>query len=196
MSDMVQRVVRLIEAVSSLKCCMAPKTSYAMGMRVSEVTGVEVRNIDGGPWSFASKPARTVMLCCRRSCSASCAPIGSFRGRNGFYSPVRDPDTAINTTVLHDACQSPYAAAGIDKKVSVPTLRHASFRMGYRYSYVRALLGHNNLSMTAGHKRVATTTITACVGGARYSPPPAGHFARCRLVATALDLPAERPFLR
>ena len=41
-------VVRFLEAVSSLKCSVALTTAYATGMRVSEVVGVEVRNIDSG----------------------------------------------------------------------------------------------------------------------------------------------------
>ena len=41
-------VVRFLEAVSSLKCRVALTTAYATGKRVSEVVGVEVRNIDSG----------------------------------------------------------------------------------------------------------------------------------------------------
>ena len=41
-------VVRFLEAVSSLKCRVALTTAYATGLRVSEVVGVEVRNIDSG----------------------------------------------------------------------------------------------------------------------------------------------------
>ena len=37
-------IVRFLEAVSSLKCRVALTTAYATGMRVSEVTGVEVRS--------------------------------------------------------------------------------------------------------------------------------------------------------
>jgi integrase len=42
-----------------------------------------------------------------------------------FLFPGRDPGTAVNVTVLHAACRSAYAAAGIAKKVSVHTLRHS-----------------------------------------------------------------------
>lgn len=41
-------VVRFLEAVSSLKCRVALTCAYATGLRVSEVVGVEVRNIDSG----------------------------------------------------------------------------------------------------------------------------------------------------
>ena len=42
-----------------------------------------------------------------------------------FKQPGRDPDTAIDPTVLHAACRSARAATGISKHVTVHTLRHS-----------------------------------------------------------------------
>ena len=41
-----------------------------------------------------------------------------------FLFPGRTSDTPIDTTVLHAACRSATAAAGLDKRVSVHVLRH------------------------------------------------------------------------
>jgi integrase len=41
-----------------------------------------------------------------------------------FLFPGRASDTPIDTTVLHAACRSATAAAGLDKRVSVHVLRH------------------------------------------------------------------------
>ena len=161
-------VVRFLEAVSSLKCRVALTTAYATGMRVSEVVGVEVRNIDSDRRVTRIEHGkggkdRYVML--------SAQLLGILRAYwkltrpRRFLFPGRDPDTAINVTVLHAACRSAHAAAGLDKKVSVHTLRHsfATHLLEQRTDIriIQALLGHNNLSTTARHTRVAMTTVAA-----------------------------------
>ncbi len=159
-------VVRFLEAVSSLKCRVALTTAYATGLRVSEVVGVEVRNIDSGRMVIRVENGkggkdRYVML--------SAQLLGILRGYwkltrpQRFLFPGRDPDTAVNVTVLHAACRSAYAAAGIAKKVSVHTLRHSFathlLEQGTDIRIIQALLGHNNLSTTARYTRVAVHTI-------------------------------------
>lgn len=159
-------VVRFLEAVSSLKCRVALTCAYATGLRVSEVVGVEVRNIDSGRMVIRIENGkggkdRYVML--------SVQLLGILRAYwkltrpQRFLFPGRDPDTAINVTVLHAACRSAYAAAGIAKKVSVHTLRHSFathlLEQGTDIRIIQALLGHNNLSTTARYTRVAVHTI-------------------------------------
>jgi site-specific recombinase XerD len=159
-------VVRFLEAVPSLKCRVALTTAYATGMRVSEVVAVEVRNIDSGRMVIKIEHGkggkdRYVML--------SAQLLGILRAYwkltrpQRFLFPGRDPDTAVNVTVLHAACRSAYAAAGIAKKVSVHTLRHSFathlLEQGTDIRIIQALLGHNNLSTTARYTRVAVHTI-------------------------------------
>jgi site-specific recombinase XerD len=159
-------VVRFLEAVSSLKCRVALTTAYATGLRVSEVVGVEVRNIDSGRMVIRIENGkggkdRYVML--------STQLLGILRAYwrltrpQRFLFPGRAPDTAVNVTVLHGACRSAYAAAGIAKKVSVHTLRHSFathlLEQGTDIRIIQALLGHNNLSTTARYTRVAAHTI-------------------------------------
>ena len=161
-------VVRFLEAVSSLKCRVALTTAYATGMRVSEVVGVEARNIDSDRGVIRVEHGkggkdRYVML--------SAQLLGILRAYwkltrpQRFLFPGRDPDTAINVTVLHAACRSAHAAAGLDKKVSVHTLRHSFathlLEQGTDIRIIQALLGHNNLSTTARYTRVSTTTVAA-----------------------------------
>ncbi len=161
-------VVRFLEAVPSLKCRVALTAAYATGMRVSEVVAVEVRNIDSGRMVIRIEHGkggkdRYVML--------SVQLLGILRAYwkltrpHRFLFPGRDPDTAVNVTVLHAACRSAYAAAGIAKKVSVHTLRHSFathlLEQGTDIRIIQALLGHNNLSTTARYTRVAAHTIGA-----------------------------------
>ena len=43
----------------------------------------------------------------------------------GWLFPGRDPNRPIDVQVLYSACRSAPAAAGIDKRVTVHTLRHS-----------------------------------------------------------------------
>ena len=161
-----EEVVRFLEAVPSLKSRVALTTAYATGMRVSEVVAVEVRNIDSDRKVIRIEHGkgakdRYVML--------SEQLVGILRGYwvlvrpKRFMFPGRDADTAIDVTVLHAACRSARAAAGIGKHVTVHTLRHSFathlLEQGTDIRIIQVLLGHAHLSTTARYTRVATHTI-------------------------------------
>ncbi len=123
-----EEVTRFLEAVPSLKARVALTTAYATGMRVSEVAAVEIRNIDSGRMVIRIEHGkgakdRYVML--------SGQLLGILRAYwvlarpKRFLFPGRDENAPVNVTVLHAACRSARAAAGIGKRVSVHTLRHS-----------------------------------------------------------------------
>jgi site-specific recombinase XerD len=98
-----------------------------------------------------------------------------------FLFPGRDEDRSINPTVLYAACRSATKAAGLDKRVTLHTLRHSFathlLENGTDIRIIQVLLGHNNLSSTARYTQVATHTIRAT-----QSP-----FDRLKLVVTPPD---------
>jgi integrase/recombinase XerD len=159
-------VVRFLESVSSLKARVALTTAYAAGLRVSEVAALKVRDIDSGRMVMRIEHGkagkeRYVML------SAPLLVILRSYWRltrpSLYLFPGRTSDKPIEPTVLHAACRSAAAAAGLDKRVSVHVLRHSFathlLESGVDIRIIQVLLGHENLSTTARYTRVSTRLI-------------------------------------
>jgi len=159
-------VVRFLEAVAGLKHRAALTTAYAAGLRVSEVVSLKVANIDSSRMVIRIEQGkgakdRYVML--------SPQLLGILRSYWQLTRPVhwlfpgRDADHPLHPTALHGACRSAQAAAGLDKRVTVHTLRHSFathlLESGADIRIIQALLGHNNLQTTARYTQVATSTI-------------------------------------
>ena len=161
-------IVRFLEAVSSLKSRVALTTAYAAGLRVSEVVALKLRDIDSDRRVIRIENGkggkeRYVML--------SAPLLGILRSYwrlahpSLYLFPGRTENKPIEQTVLHAACRSAAAAAGLDKRVSVHVLRHSFathlLESGADIRVIQVLLGHENLSTTARYTRVSTGLIAA-----------------------------------
>ncbi|MFW5881171.1 MAG: tyrosine-type recombinase/integrase, partial [Roseicyclus sp.] len=160
-------VVRFLEAVASLKARAALTAAYASGLRVSEVTGLRVADIDSGRMMIRIERGkggkqRYVML------SAQLLSILRTYWRlarpGHWLFPGRDADRPIDPATLHAACRSARAAAGIDKKVTVHILRHSFathlLESGVDIRVIQVLLGHAHLSTTARYTHVSQGLIS------------------------------------
>lgn len=159
-------IVRFLEAIPSLKTRAALTTAYAAGLRASETVSLKVGNIDSERGVISVEHGkggkdRTVML--------SGQLLGILRtywklARPQFWLfPGRDETMPISVQVLHSACRSARTAAGIDKRVTVHTLRHSFathlLESGTDIRIIQVLLGHNNLSTTARYTKVSNRLI-------------------------------------
>src|SRR6476659_4043869 len=159
-------VVRFLEAVPSLKCRAALTTPYAAGLRASEVTSLKVANVDSSRMVIRIEQGkggkdRYVML--------SAQLLGILRTYwrlarpQHWLFPGRDETKPIDVQVLHAACRSACAAAGLAKHVTVHTLRHSFathlLEAGTDIRIIQVLLGHANLSSTARYTRVSNGLI-------------------------------------
>jgi integrase/recombinase XerD len=159
-------VVRFLESVSSLKARVALTTAYAAGLRVSEVAALKVCDIDSGRMVMRIEHGKGGK---ERYGMLSAPLLGILRSywrltRPPLYLfPGRTSDKPIEPTVLHAACRSAAAAAGLDKRVSVHVLRHSFathlLESGVDIRIIQVLLGHENLSTTARYTRVSTQLI-------------------------------------
>jgi site-specific recombinase XerD len=159
-------VVRFLEAVPSLKTRTALTTAYAAGLRASEAVSLKVGDIDSERGVIRVEHGkggkdRYVML------SAQLLRILRVYWRlarpKEWLFPGRDGAGPIDVQVLHSACRSARAAAGIDKRVTVHTLRHSFathlLENGTDIRIIQVLLGHNNLSSTARYTKVSNGLI-------------------------------------
>ena len=160
-------VVRFLEAVPSLKSRTALTTAYAAGLRVSEVVLLKIADIDSQRMVIRVEQGkggkdRYVML------SPQLLRILRTYWRlarpKRWLFPGRDDERPLVPNVLHAACRSACAAAGLSKQVTVHTLRHSFathlLESGADMRIIQVLLGHASLSTTARYTRVATKTIS------------------------------------
>lgn len=157
----MDEVVRFLEAVPSLKSRTALTTAYATGLRASEVTGLKITDIDSGRKVIRVEHGkggkdRYVML--------SPQLLGILRTYwrlarpTSWLFPGRAESRPIDRQVLYAACRSACTAAGLDKHVTVHTLRHSFathlLGAGADLRSIQELLGHASLSTTQKYTAV------------------------------------------
>jgi site-specific recombinase XerD len=159
-------VVRFLEAVPSLKTRAALTTAYAAGLRATEAVGIRLADVDAGRMVIRVEHGkggkdRYVML--------SVQLLGILRTYwrlarpTHWLFPGRDESKPIDVQVLHAACRSACAAAGLAKRVTVHTLRHSFathlLESGTDIRIIQVLLGHSNLSSTARYTQASNGLI-------------------------------------
>jgi site-specific recombinase XerD len=173
-------VVRFLEAVPSLKTRAALTTAYAAGLRASEAVGLKVGDVDSGRMVIRVEHGkggkdRYVML--------SAQLLGILRTYwrlarpQHWLFPGRNATKPIDVQVLHAACRSACAAAGLAKHATVHTLRHSFathlLEQDTDIRVIQVLLGHKKLDTTAVYTRVALKTIREVESPlALLAPPP------------------------
>jgi site-specific recombinase XerD len=82
---------------------------------------------------------------------------------HGWLFPGQDPLNPLSTRQLNRACHAAAEAAGIAKRVSLHSLRHAFathlLENKQDIRVIQVLLGHKKLETTALYAQVATRTL-------------------------------------
>jgi integrase/recombinase XerD len=159
-------VVRFLKAVTDLKMRTAFITIYAAGLRVSEAVKLTAHDIDSERMVIAIRQTkgrkdRYVML------SEQLLDILRDYWKRAHLQhllfPGPDRSRPITTRSVERACRKAAEAAGLDKSITVHTLRHSFathlLEQGVDIHVIQDLLGHRNIASTTRYARVAINTI-------------------------------------
>jgi site-specific recombinase XerD len=145
-----EEITRFLRAVPGLRSRAALTAAYGTGLRVSEVAALKVGDIDSSRMVIRVEQGK------------------GGKDRYVMLSPpllaiLRDKDRPVSTATLQAACRVAAREAGLDKPVTVHTLRHSFathlLEAGTDIRIIQVLLGHGRLATTAIYTRVATNLI-------------------------------------
>jgi site-specific recombinase XerD len=163
---------RLIAAAGSLKYQTALSVAYGAGLRASEVVGLKVGDIDSRRMALRVEQGKG-----RKDRYALLSPVLLARLRTwwrvartqgkmldgGWLFPGQNPVNPLSTRQLNRAVHAAAAAAELDKRVSMHTLRHSFathlLEQKVDIRVIQVLLGHKQLETTALYAQVATEVL-------------------------------------
>ena len=166
-------VSRLLSAAPNLKAKATLSVAYGAGLRASEVCHLKVTDIDsermvlrieqgkgGRDRNAMLSPALLTLL---RAWWREGQRLGKMLP-GGWLFPGMNPVNPLSTRQLNRFVKLACEEAGIDKRVSMHTLRHsfATHLLEQRVDIriIQVLLGHQKLNNTARYAHVATKTLT------------------------------------
>lgn len=169
-------VGRLIAAAGHLKHQTALALAYGTGLRASEVVALKVGDIDSQRMTLRVEQGKG-----QKDRYAMLSPILLERLRvwwrvaraqgkmldGGWLFPGLDPIESLSTRQLNRAIHAAAEAAGIDKRVSMHTLRHSFathlLEQKVDIRVIQVMLGHKKLETTALYAQVATDILREVV---------------------------------
>jgi site-specific recombinase XerD len=161
-----EEVARFLEAAPGLKYRAALSVAYGAGLRANEVVSLKIADIDStrmviGVEQGKGRKDRYVML--SPPLLALLRAYWKTARPQGWLFPGRDRLTPLSTHQLNRACHFAAQAAGIDKRISLHTLRHSFathlLEQKVDIRVIQVLLGHKKLDTTALYSQVATKAI-------------------------------------
>jgi integrase/recombinase XerD len=169
-----EEVARLLDAAPGLKYRAALSLAYGAGLRASEVVSLKVSDIDSerqvirveqgkgrkDRYAMLSEPLLELL----RAWWLAARERGVMLP-GGWLFPGQNPVNPLTTRQLRRAFDGAREAAGIDKRVSLHTLRHSFathlLEQKVDIRVIQVLLGHKKLDTTARYSHVASTTLKA-----------------------------------
>jgi site-specific recombinase XerD len=169
-------VRRLIAAAGNLKHQTALALAYATGLRISEVVSLKVTDIDSQRMALRVEQGKG-----QKDRYAMLSPLLLERLRvwwrvaraqgkmfdGGWLFPGQNPVRHLSARQLDRAVHAAADEAGIEKRVSMHSLRHAFathlLEQKVDIRLIQVLLGHKKLETTALYAQVATDILREVV---------------------------------
>jgi len=167
-----EEVARLIAASGNLKHQTALALAYGTGLRVNEVVSLKVGDIDSQRMTLRVEQGKG-----QKDRLAMLSPILLERLRvwwrvaraqgkmldGGWLFPGLNPVEPLSARQLNRAIHAAAAEAGIEKRISMHSLRHAFathlLEQKVDIRLIQVLLGHKKLETTALYAQVATDIL-------------------------------------
>src|ERR1700676_824042 len=162
-----EEVVRLLDAAPGLKYKAALSVAYGAGLRATEVISLKIGDIDSKRMLIRveqgkGRKDRYVML--SPHLLELLRAWWKVARPQGWLFPGQNRVSPMTTRQLNRACHAAADRAGIDKRVSLHTLRHSFathlLEQNIDVRVIQVLLGHAKIDTTALYTRVATKTIS------------------------------------
>jgi site-specific recombinase XerD len=181
-----EEVARLIDAAGKPKYQAVLSVAYGAGLRASEVVALKVGDIDSTRMTLRVEQGKgrkdryamlsPVLLQCLRVWWQAAHAKGKMLD-GGWLFPGQNPVNPMSTRQLNRICHAAAAAADIDKRVSMHTLRHSYathlLEQKVDIRIIQVLLGHKKLETTALYAQVATDVLREVVSPLESLRPPA-----------------------
>jgi site-specific recombinase XerD len=177
----LEEVTRLLQAAGSCKYQAALGVAYGAGLRASEVLHLKVSDIDSERMILRVDQGKGK---CDRNAMLSPTLLTLLRAwwrdgqakhtllPGGWLFPGQNPVNPLSTRQLNRAFHKARKAAGIDKQVSLHSLRHAFATHLLEHHedirIIQVLLGHKKLENTARYSRVASSLLREVKGPLEY----------------------------
>lgn len=171
-----EEVGRLIAAAGNLKHQTALALAYGTGLRVNEVVSLKVGDIDSQRMTLRVEQGKG-----QKDRYAMLSPILLERLRvwwrvaraqgkmldGGWLFPGLNPIEPLSARQMNRAIHAAAEAAGIEKRISMHSLRHAFathlLEQKVDIRLIQVLLGHKKLETTALYAQVATDILREVV---------------------------------
>ncbi len=171
-----EEVGRLIAAAGNLKHQTALALAYGTGLRVTEVVSLKVGDIDSQRMTLRVEQGKG-----QKDRYAMLSPILLERLRTwwrvaraqgkmldgGWLFPGLNPIEPLSARQMNRAIHAAAEAAGIEKRISMHSLRHAFathlLEQKVDIRLIQVLLGHKKLETTALYAQVATDILREVV---------------------------------
>ncbi len=171
-----EEVKRLIAAAGNLKHQTALALAYATGLRISEIVSLKVTDIDSERMALRVEQGKG-----QKDRYAMLSPLLLERLRvwwrvaraqgkmleGGWLFPGQNPVRPLSARQLDRAIHAAADEAGIEKRISMHSLRHAFathlLEQKVDIRLIQVLLGHKKLETTALYAQVATDILREVV---------------------------------